>query len=56
MVLGGGRIEQIMELVSIQSSLQGMLSGGIWKTPIRQKILEKLNGRWHARDGAAESP
>ena len=43
-VPGSGSIKQLMELVSIQGSLQGMLSRGIWDRPIRQKVLKMLKG------------
>ena len=45
-----GSIKQLMELVSIQGSLQGMLSGRNWGRPIRQKVLKMLKGQWHTRD------
>ena len=42
--------EQMMEFVSIQDSLQRILKRRIWGSPIRQKVLEMLNGQWHIRD------
>ena len=51
MVPGSGSIKQLMELVSIQGSLQGMLSRRIWWRPIRQIVLKMLKGQLHTRDG-----